>query len=531
MKRKLICLLITSTILLGLFTACGGNTADNSTPAATANSKEDSKEDSKATTSANTSTEKPHFELFTTHSWLSDNLEGILTEGVQEINGVTLTMNVAVDNNQLPVMIASGDIMDLTYTSSELSRLSTSDLCLAYNELAEEYGIDWNTSEQSIMNAKSFSQDENYYCILNGFSTQETWDAYPEALLSAGNCGIAVRGDIMDELGIPEILTLEDFFNAMVTVKEAKPDMVPYVLNASQMASNYSALANFIGCVSSGSSLVQKDGEISHYANTQQYYNYLQFMNRMYRADLFLAENFTYTDEAATQEFAINGTAFAYGLALRTADDFNNKTVGSGQEWRQIIVPLTEDTKWMQSGIGWSGIFISKNVKNPEAAAKLVEWLRSDFGQRYTYWGREGDDYDLSPGGRPLFKGDRAEAEKTGDRSLFNISLNWGFEAIVEGLLLYDPVNWPQSIDSNDFIKSRSEFNSKLSLIAPTADTAENQLRVSLLEHFRSEEIKVLLSNTEEEFETAYAELMENAEKIGMSKYEEYGQKAYDELS
>ncbi len=60
--------------------------------------------------------------------------------------------------------------------------------------------------------------------------------------------------------------------------------------------------------------------------------------------------------------------------------------------------------KIYDSNIGWSGLFVSKNCKAPEAAARLLAYLFSDEGMRTAFWGIEGDMWNWSEDNKyPVF--------------------------------------------------------------------------------------------------------------------------------
>ena len=136
--------------------------------------------------------------VFLNHTWYStESYTGIIPEEITKATGVTLNPTKAMDSQQLGMMIASGDLPDLVFTSDLMDKLSSPSLCYSYNELIEEYGVDWDVTSIQQQNAKAFSSDDNYYCVLSHFASNEDWAKTKSVPMVAS---VIYRADILEAL-------------------------------------------------------------------------------------------------------------------------------------------------------------------------------------------------------------------------------------------------------------------------------------------------------------------------------------------
>jgi putative aldouronate transport system substrate-binding protein len=133
---------------------------------------------------------------------------GIIPEEITRQTGVKLDVTVAVDANQLGVMIASGELPDLIYTDGLHDRLSNANVCYDYDSLISKYKLDWKISPLQRGNALSFSSGGKLYCVLNHFSPIEEWKKTSFGVPMEPS--LFVRKDLLDQLDNPPLNTLDD---------------------------------------------------------------------------------------------------------------------------------------------------------------------------------------------------------------------------------------------------------------------------------------------------------------------------------
>lgn len=431
MRRLSLCLTI--VILFSLFSACSGSQApssDNTSTAASQDTVSGTTEDSDADDNSPIT-----FDVFINHTWYwTDKFTGIIPEEITKRTGVTLNPTRAADDKQLGLMIASGDLPELVYTDTQIDRLSDSQFCCAWNELIEEHAPDFRPADMSIMIAKSFSKDDNYYTILNAFSTEEEWKAAKSGAPSFPS--LLYREDIIQELGNPSMKTIDDYLNVMGMVKEKYPDMTPLIMDQTFLLKPIKQWM-IPGWTSGAYELCRlDDGSIIFMTSSPQYIDFLRFANTCYRNGFISADNFAFKDDSQSLQIAVTGKAFSYCwyTGNNTAEQLTSLTQKNGDPdalW-QHAAPLVDDAKLYMAGIGWSGVFITKNCKDPARAIKFMQWMFSDEGQRLTQWGREGIDYTLDDNGCPVFSDEWNEARN--DERIFYEKYNPAFYFGISGV-------------------------------------------------------------------------------------------------
>jgi putative aldouronate transport system substrate-binding protein len=205
-KKKTGLIMLMVTLVFTLIVGCSNNTnsSSNKTPA----------DVEKKTTEKNEVTEPVkeevvELDLFVDHSWWPiKQWSGPIPEEITKRTGVKLNITVATDDKQLPLMIASGDLPDLIFTSDNAQRLSDPNLAYSWQELIDEYAPDFQPHPDKI--AVNLAPDGKYYTIRNNFSPAEEWKAH-EGYALQGGADVGYRKDIWEALGSPPVNTLEDF--------------------------------------------------------------------------------------------------------------------------------------------------------------------------------------------------------------------------------------------------------------------------------------------------------------------------------
>lgn len=508
--------LITASLMVLLLSACAGNNATpgnggtaEETPAAPGNSGE-----------TNEAPEQVTLDMFVDQSWWPmKDWSGAVAEEITKQTGVHLNVTVATDDKQLQVMIASGDLPDLVVTSGQVKRLSDPDLSLAWNDLIAEHAPDWELEQERI--GVNTAEDGNFYTIRNFFSTEAEWEEHKEtALLYTG--GISVRQDIMEELGNPEIQSLEDLTALFQTVKDTYPDMIPLVLNPPNWHRAY--FEQQFGALSGFNDV---DGGLVYSLNMPEYKDMYLYMNDLYRTGFIRAENYAYKSEDQGKQLMYNGNGFAYSWTTQGSDLLTSAAKEQGgYTFVNLPVRLTDNLKIVNSAVGWQGVFITKENKNPEASIKLMQFLQSDEGQKLALWGIEGEHWDYAPDGDyPVFKYNAMDdAERVSQGAFF-----WGLligSTTTEMRALYVPDT--DVTRTNKVVTDETQFIPAIGLVAPDADSDEQVVLTNIQEMIKSEESKVLLATSEEAASAAYDAMVEQANRIGLERLEAWANERYE---
>lgn len=463
-------------------------------------------------------------DMFINMPWFfTDAFEGLIPEVITEKTGVKLNVTRAVDNRQLGLMIASGNLPDLVFTDSELERLSNPKYAYSYNELIEQYCPDWEVNELDKVNALAYSTDGNYYFIKNCFSSPDEWAE------SAGIPQIpvmAVRTDILEALGNPDLNTLDDLVNVLGMVKEQYPDLVPLGFHMG----NY-LLTNIRIALGMGDKdfMELDDGTIITFVNHPAYKDFCKFVNNLYRNDLIMADNFA-MDDAERKALMQNAQCFAWvGFTQGELYRYGqmSKTVDPNAEWAEWKVLTNGDsTKLGRSYItsnGWAGTVITKDCKNPEAAIKLMQYLFSPEGGRLGQWGREGIDWVMGDDGFPVFSEEflAAAADENVLYGKYNVGFYMGTSGADEatGRIGQIPADYRAVYESfKDIIYVCPWYG----YAEPKGDSLEKQILTKIRDLKESAEVTIFLSESDDEFEANYEQFVNDCKTIGVEQLEAY---------
>jgi len=499
------------TLLGGVLAACGGN--DN-------NGGSGSAAPSGSQQAAGTDGKQVELSLFINHTWYPVNQwVGSVAEEITKRTGVKLNVTVATDDKQLPLAIASGDLPDLVFTAAEFDRMSNPDISYAWDELIAQYAPEFKVDP--IRTAINTVEDGHFYTIRNAFATTEEWAANEFALGNDGNPGVAVREDLLQELGNPQVETLADFVALLEAAKIKYPDMIPLVLDINWTEAYF--LTQF--GVTSPALWHERDGQVQLGISEPRMIEYYKFMNELYRKGLILAENFAYANDQIDDEYATGGKAFAHMHTVSVADRDNLALEKTAQTFRfkQMPLKLSPDAVRFNDGVGWSGTFITKKNKNPEASIKLLQFLASDEGKKLTMFGIEGEHWTWNEAGYPNLNYNPADSDFVNQNGI-----KWWFlysDAIVEGLWGYVPgTQTTQALIEN---KEITQYKPELGLIQVKADSDERTIKTKIEELIKNERVKIILSESPELVEKNYNAMLENAKKIGLDRLNAWANEEY----
>jgi len=459
--------------------------------------------------------------LFIDASWYPvKEWKGSVAEKITEKTGIKLNVTVATDDKQLPLMIASGDLPDLVFTYANIERMSDSKLSYPWNELIAQYAPDFKIDNTRI--AIHTMDDGNFYTVRNAFATQEEMAKNKYAVGGDGNPGIAVREDILAELGNPPVDSVENFVKVLGMVKEKYPDMIPLIMDKDWIEQYF--LQQF-GAEGLLDGWYERDGKVDYSIRQPEMLEFFKFMNRLYREGFILAENFAYTNDQIDDQYATSGKAFAHSHTVSIADTNNIKVKNAGESFTFKMLPsaLSENTKAVSSGLGFAGTFITKKNKDPEASIKFIEFLASDEGKKLTMFGVEGEHWTWNEEGYPNLKYDSSDADFVNSNGI-----KWWYlynDGVMEGMLGYVP--GAQKTQALLERKAFTVYKPELGLIQLQPDSNEKTIKTKIDEMIKNEKVKIYLAKSEAEAVANYESMVKNAEKIGLDRLTEWANQTY----
>jgi len=223
-KARLALLMAILLLAGGVLTACskstnGGNASNSIESASASQPASESAEASGDGTPTGACTKPVELSMFVDATWYPfQDWTGEIPELITKATCVKPKVTVATDDKQLALMVASGDLPDLV-VSFNFKLMSDGKLSLPYNEIFPKYAPDVTFDPVKIL--VNTVNDGNYYAIRNDFSSEAEWKANPYAHMMTP--GLAMRKDILEELGNPAMKSLQDLDNVFAEVKKRHP--------------------------------------------------------------------------------------------------------------------------------------------------------------------------------------------------------------------------------------------------------------------------------------------------------------------
>lgn len=456
--------------------------------------------------------------IFIDHSWYPvESFTGIIPEYITEKTGVTLDVTVAIDANQLGVMLSSGDLPDLIYTQNMVDRCSDPAVSYSYEDLIAQYCPDWEVSPKQLGIARNFSEDGVAYTLLNHYSEKADWEGITGAVPMVGT--LMLRGDILDALGEKQPTSFDELFELFGKVKTAYPDMTPL-----RLSENWNTLVfRYLNGMSQLEFIPQEDGVYEHFTLDPRYEEMLLWLNKCYRAGYLIADDpFFVKGSTAIPDDKWFASCSSTQNSLPSA---NGTLAGINPDYYAIeMVPFPESS-YITSDTGWSALFITKNCKNPEAAIKMMQWMFSEEGQYATQMGRKGIEYTLNENGLPEFSDEwKATVAKGSDaqNSKYNTWFYFGGSEIVEAVSRCATTDPKYVADCYAVICERFDNWPWVMASYPMGEDDEKIIYDKIKELLNTAEAQAIMAASEEECRAVYADYLQKAERIGMDELNEY---------
>lgn len=162
-----------------------------------------------------------------------------------------------------------------------------------------------------------------------------------------------------------------------------------------------------------------KDGKVEFYPETENYYNYLQYLNKLYTNGLIDPNGFMQEEV----DMIAKGTAGQIGVFPNYS--YDDITVGDFAKDYTFLLPLEDETGTRRyvpnsyaGDVTPNQFTITNNCKYPEAMLRLYDYINSSYENRlYFSWGQQDQawtdngDGTISKKAEPLMEGYNSYAE------------------------------------------------------------------------------------------------------------------------
>lgn len=317
---------------------------------------------------------------------------GINVEFVTPLGNENETLDTLVSSNELP------DLLTMGWWESHIATLVNDNQIYALNELADLYEpLFWHNVDSEVKNWHT-SEDGNLYYYPNSFYTYEqslTSDHYSSTQT------FLVRKDIYEAIGSPDMTTQQGFVNALKKAQEMFPEvngrpLIPLGLHEFTDYGNDSLDLQLMNLLAVP---YEVNGQYNDRYSNEDYLSWLKVLRQLYQDGLILDEVFV--DKRLQMQEKIGAGQYFAMIYQRT--DLTEQQITLYNENPDAIYIAVDGPKnhtgddhtLTASGIqGWTVSMISKDSKHPKEAMKLLTFLMSEEGQKLTYAGVEGVEYE-----------------------------------------------------------------------------------------------------------------------------------------
>ena len=353
-----------------------------------------------------------------------------------EKTGVSLKIQSG-NNERLNAMIATGDLPDIivldSITNPIRQQLEKNGMVWDFDTLMEKYAPDMKIADS----IKSWYQyeDGKLYGYPSFYGAPEDMEKYPDTVKYEYHNKLIVREDLCKKFGISldSFSTQDGFIDALKKVKDAS-----LTVNGSVVAPLYfmnlplPLRFEYMFCMA----FVDKNGDWVEVRKDEKYLEAILFINRMYREGLIPEDAWTATSDLIDRKLN-NGSVFALFDRQSNGNLEELERVDPNASFVPVDAPKSKDggdpAITAVSTSGWTWLAISKTTKVPDRIIRMLSYMLTDEGQLLNYYGVEGVTYNLDADGRvqyteeaqQLFASDINAANRKYGLGYFPWVFNW----------------------------------------------------------------------------------------------------------
>lgn len=465
---------------------------------------------------------------------------------ITEMTGVTIENTYATtdDHTELNLLLASGEkLPDFIVASSVGSvrrALVDQGFVQPLNKLAEEHDPGFMETLPQDMDKVYQEQDGNFYVTTSWFGDASKYD--DQILNTRGSVSISIKKEWLEEIGSPEIKTLDDYANALLAIKEKHPEVKHPIFDQEATYPERSAgLLNVLArAYGATNNFFHWDGDKVSMVFMQDYYkDAMKAYNDLYRKGLVNAERYAYKPDQVKGVYQAQDLASFVGYYWTLIDGIGNT---HDQIYQTIEFPLpegktAEDLKIHDDyfGVGSSGVYISKDTEHPDRAIQYLNFMQGKDGQLLQRYGVEGITWTPDEDGRPVDTQAKIDAQANGEDQLqreygvYNYNFSW---LTSNWILCYGAVgtytNFPCMLPDFEIMTPHQQNERFSDLTYNINDADQVALRDQIFSLWGQHAAKICTTNTDEEFEAAYTEFMNSMNQAGVETLNGYFQTSAD---
>ncbi|WMT41783.1 extracellular solute-binding protein [Paenibacillus sp. D2_2] len=341
---------------------------------------------------------------FYNYDWF--NVDWTSTPSGQEIQKqanvkIELSKATSGDNTKLNLMVASGNIPDLITTNKDdpnIDLLIKNGMVLPISEFIDQYAPEIREqSEPEVFKYYNYIDGKQYFFPSFLVTPYDLQQADYNAV-SGGDGVSAIRSDVYEAIGRPDMSTPDGFFNAMKAAKEKFPKLTGWYFGPFNKDLTFFKAGEFQGYMFPATQFgihvydVDADGQLQSGVRNPKFVDFIKFMNKMYTNGLLSAESFVDAQdikEAKKQKgdiIVLSGIVNDFNETVKTQD---NAEAG----W--VPLPYFADGKYFKDGSGWTATLVSKKTADPARLAKFISFMTSQTGRELDAYGVKGVHWEM----------------------------------------------------------------------------------------------------------------------------------------
>jgi len=306
-----------------------------------------------------------------------------------------------------PRLAAAQDLPDIVRLGSGAAKLTKSGIFIPLNDLIDKYGYNMKKMYEKFPNMESSitAADGNVYYV-------------PYILATESNSRtVTINTQFLDALGMTkdDIKTLDDFYDYLVAVRDNDvngngdpSDEYPLFSRAGMI--NLYCMYWGLDVANTGGFPIDDEGNVFCAYITDEYKDYLTWVNNLYNEGLLNAEFLSANYDMQAAAFAEN----RIGAMMHFVSNVTGYSTSINPEWdfykdepiiQIIALERLDNGEPVVYGRGYLGAYfgITTACENPEAAFKFLDYMYSEEAGKLAWYGVEGVDYNYDENGNIVF--------------------------------------------------------------------------------------------------------------------------------
>ncbi|SNX53398.1 extracellular solute-binding protein [Thermoanaerobacterium sp. RBIITD] len=383
-SKKLISISLVLLLIVSMIAGCGNSNSSSSS--------------SSSKTSKTTNAEKPFTISIMASSYFPDPApsDSPVLKEMEKYTNTNVEINFVPNssyNDKVNTILASGDLPMVTLVYQITPSIVNAAKAGAFWEVGPYLKDYPNLSKVNPTILWNTSIDGKIYSIYRG--------------RDLGRNGIIIRKDWLDNLGLQEPKTIDDFYNVLKAFTYNDPDKDgkkdTYGMIVTKYSGPFDIIQTWLGAPNGWGD--DGSGKLVPSFFTNEYLNGLQFLRKIFKEGL-INPDFATVDPGKWDDFYVNGKAGVKVDVLDDASRLQTKFDNAGTKANWDVLQSVEGPKGLRTlaTSGYNGVFLisKKSVKTEDDLKKVLAFfdkLGDKKMQDLLGYGIEGRHYNLKEGG------------------------------------------------------------------------------------------------------------------------------------